>query len=432
MTEKRKKRRRYLYPAAAVLLVLCAVFFSGCSSRKYEAVSLEALEGNAAESGGTDSEGSGTDSTGAEESGADGSGEETQETSEELRLFTMGESQGETGGAQEAGADTPETEAAAFEDVDEVVAVLEDGVNIREAPGEDARIYVQLKAGSTLQRTGINGEWSRVIYDGNTAYVSSALVEPCQVPEETEAVLPAGAEPETEAVPAETAADSGETAGSQEAEIPFNGYTVAIDAGHQAKANAEKEPIGPGSETMKAKMPGGNVGVDTGVKECDLTLAVAKKLETELKNRGYHVVMIRESNDVNLSSAERSQLANASGAQVLVRLHANSTENSGIYGTLAMCMTDQNPYNAQLHGKSYTLSKKLVDSICAHTGARNRGVQEVDNSSDLNWSEIPVSVVEMGFLSNPDEDRLLQDETYRDSIAAGIAEALDSYFAEGN
>ena len=215
-------------------------------------------------------------------------------------------------------------------------------------------------------------------------------------------------------------------------QAPPNGHVVAIDAGHQAKANAEKEPIGPNSKTMKAKMPEGAVGTATGVEEYELTLTVAQKLEEKLRQQGYEVVMIRSGHDVNLSNAERSEIANESDAEIFIRLHANSMENSSVYGALAMCMTEYNPYNAELHSQSYTLSKKIIDHICALTGTKNRGVQTVDNSSAINWCEIPVSVVEMGFLSNPDEDRWLQDEDYQAKIVTGITEAIDSYFAEGN
>ena len=72
--------------------------------------------------------------------------------------------------------------------------------------------------------------------------------------------------------------------------------------------------------------------------------------------------------------------------------------------------------------------KSIIDNICAQTGTKNRGVQEVDNSGEINWSQIPVAVVEAGFLSNPDEDRWLQDESYQDKLVAGIAAAVDSYF----
>lgn len=253
---------------------------------------------------------------------------------------------------------------------------------------------------------------------------------------ESESVSEEMSEEESVEAARESAAAAYTAAANDEAEtapeIPFNGHTVAIDAGHQAKANTSKEPIGPSSSTMKAKMPEGAVGTVSGVHEYEVTLNVAKKLETDLKNRGYHVVMIRTSHDVNMSSAERSLAANKSGADILIRLHAGSMDNSGVYGALATCMTSQNPYNASLHDKSYNLSKKIVDNVCGTTGTKNRGVQETDSSSDINWCEIPVCVLEMGFLSNPDEDSWLQDETYQEKIAGGITGAVDAYFAEGN
>ena len=236
----------------------------------------------------------------------------------------------------------------------------------------------------------------------------------------------ASQEPQEASVTADPAAQPAAAPG--EDETFFNGHIVAIDAGHQAKANAEKEPIGPSSETMKAKMPAGAVGTVLGVKEYELTLTVAEKLKEELENKGYQVVMIRESHDVNLSNSERARLANESGAEIFIRLHANSMENTGVYGALAMCMTAQNPYNAPLHDNSYRLAKTIIDQVCALTGTKNRGVQEVDNNGEINWSEIPVAVVEMGFLSNPDEERWLSEGDYQDKIVSGIAAAVDSYF----
>ena len=264
---------------------------------------------------------------------------------------------------------------------------------------------------------------------GDVASESSELAEAASESEELSSEM-SEAESVEAAAAAYTAAasDDAETA----PEIPFNGHTVAIDAGHQAKANTSKEPIGPSSTTMKAKMPEGAVGTSSGVPEYEVTLTVAKKLEKELINRGYHVVMIRTSHDVNMSSAERSVAANKSGADILIRLHAGSMDNSSVYGALSTCMTAQNPYNASLHDKSYNLSKKIVDTVCGTTGTKNRGVQETDSSSDINWCEIPVCVFEMGFLSNPDEDTWLQDDGYQGKIASGIAGAVDAYFAEGN
>ena len=215
---------------------------------------------------------------------------------------------------------------------------------------------------------------------------------------------------------------------AEEVPADWNGRIVAIDAGHQAKGNPEKEPVGPGSSPMKAKVAAGATGISTKLPEYQLTLAVAQKVETLLAERGYRVVMIRKTNDVNLSNAERAKIANESGADIFVRIHANSLDSPGVRGTLSMCQTEKNPYNGELHDQSYRLSRSITDAICAATGFKNRGVQETDTMSGINWCTIPVSIVEMGFMSNPEEDQLMAQEEYQDLIAGGIANGIDAYF----
>ena len=119
---------------------------------------------------------------------------------------------------------------------------------------------------------------------------------------------------------------------------------------------------------MKAKVASGTEGISTKLPEYELTLSVSKKLKRILEERGYQVVMIRESNDVNLSNAERAEIANKSGASIFVRIHGNSLDNTTVNGTLSMCQTATNPYNGGLHAASYSLSKKITDSVCAATG----------------------------------------------------------------
>lgn len=205
---------------------------------------------------------------------------------------------------------------------------------------------------------------------------------------------------------------------------------IAIDAGHQSHGNSDQEPVGPGSDETKAKVASGTSGSASGLKEYELTLEVSMKLKEELQSRGYQVYMIRETNDVDISNAERAQAAAGQGADILVRIHANGVDDSSVHGALTMAPSLDNPYVGAIAAKCQSLSRAVVDSFCAATGAANLGVQQTDNMSGINWSTIPVTIVEMGFMTNPEEDLLMASEDYQNKMAAGIADGIDSYFAQ--
>ncbi len=205
---------------------------------------------------------------------------------------------------------------------------------------------------------------------------------------------------------------------------------IAIDAGHQSHGNSDQEPVGPGSDETKAKVASGTSGSASGLKEYELTLEVSMKLKEELQSRGYQVYMIRETNDVDISNAERAQAAAGQGADILVRIHANGVDDSSVHGALTMAPSLDNPYVGSIAAKCQSLSRAVVDSFCAATGAANLGVQQTDNMSGINWSTIPVTIVEMGFMTNPEEDLLMASEDYQNKMAAGIADGIDSYFAQ--
>ena len=207
-----------------------------------------------------------------------------------------------------------------------------------------------------------------------------------------------------------------------------NGYTIVIDAGHQLKANTEKEPIGPGSLEMKQKVSSGTQGISSHLPEYELTLDVALRLKELLINEGYEVIMIRETNDVNISNAERAEIANNSGADIFIRLHADGDENETVKGVTTLCPTENNEYCSNIATDSYNLSKYIVDELSKETKDTNRGVSRVDNMTGINYCKIPVSIVEMGFMTNIETDSLFQTDEYKDKIAIGILNGINNYF----
>lgn len=204
---------------------------------------------------------------------------------------------------------------------------------------------------------------------------------------------------------------------------------IVIDAGHQTRAMSATEPIGPGSSQRKAKVTGGASSCVTHLPEYKLNLQVAKKLQKELVNRGYKVIMVRTKNNVRMSNVQRAKVANKYKADAFIRIHANSAGSSSVKGALTIAPASNNRYMTKANRKaSQKLSKKVLKAMCKTTGAKNRGVMYTNSMTGINWCKVPVTIVEMGFMSNPSEDRKMAKASYQKKIVKGIADGIDNFF----
>ena len=207
-----------------------------------------------------------------------------------------------------------------------------------------------------------------------------------------------------------------------------NGHIIVIDPGHQAQGDSNQEPVGPGSSETKARVSSGTSGCVSGLDEYELNLQVSQLLKTELENRGYTVYMTRETHDVNISNKERAEYAASVGGEILVRIHASGSEDSSVSGALCMAPSDSNAYVASLAESSQYLAQCIIDNYCAVTGFNNQGVYITDEMSGINWATMPVTIVEMGYMTNESDDSKMADSGFESTMVMGIANGIDQYF----
>jgi N-acetylmuramoyl-L-alanine amidase len=205
------------------------------------------------------------------------------------------------------------------------------------------------------------------------------------------------------------------------------GKIVVIDPGHQAHANSDLEPVGPGSSTKKAKVSSGTSGVATGTPESELVLAIGLKLRDALHARGITVVMTRTTQDVDISNIQRAQMANTMGADLLVRLHANGATDRSVSGLFTLYPASIKGWTDDIAADSRAAAELVQRYLIAETGADDDGVHPRSDLTGFNWSDVPAILAELGYMTNPAEDKLLATAAYQDKIVQGFVEAVEEF-----
>lgn len=204
-------------------------------------------------------------------------------------------------------------------------------------------------------------------------------------------------------------------------------FLVVIDPGHQQKANLNLEPIGPGATTQKYKVTDGTTGVVTKKREAVLVLEMAFLLKEKLEEKGIQVLMTRTSQDVDISNKERATFANNHKANLFLRLHADGSENPNESGFAVLTPAEGSPYTKEIYAESLQISQMIVNKMRENQQVKVNGIKFRDDLSGFNWSKVPGVLLELGFMSNYEEDKKLSDPQYVNSLLQSVTDSVDAY-----
>jgi N-acetylmuramoyl-L-alanine amidase len=199
---------------------------------------------------------------------------------------------------------------------------------------------------------------------------------------------------------------------------------VCLDPGHGTPpaVGRQLEPIGPGSRTLKIKDGGGAAG------EAAVALAIARRARRLLLARGYRVAMTRTGPTIHLGDGNgniaRARFCNRRHAALMVRIHADGSTVRSLHGVSTLVPAWHRGWTDDIFARSLRAGRALQKALVRSTGAADRGVVQRGDLTGFNWANVPVVLVETGFLTNPAESRRLKTRAYQRRVALGIARGV--------
>ena len=205
------------------------------------------------------------------------------------------------------------------------------------------------------------------------------------------------------------------------AAAPAQAPVVVVDPGHDLRGNSETEPIGPGSSTLKIKDGGGTRGVVSGLTEAELNMRVSRRVRALLEKAGVRVVMTRtRTAGTSMGNIARARIANRARAGLFLRIHADGSTDPGVRGSHVLHPALRRGWTDDVYAASKRAAGIVQAEMLRALGFPDRGLQERSDFTGFNWANVPVILVEMGFMTNRTEDRLLATAAYQQRAAVGL------------
>ena len=200
---------------------------------------------------------------------------------------------------------------------------------------------------------------------------------------------------------------------------------IVIDPGHDRLPNFQLEPVGPRSHMLVIKDGGGVFGIRSHTPSSRINLRIGLKLRDILHKDGYCVTMTRtRQGGVSMGNVARARIANRAHAALFVRIHCDGSGNHSRHGTATLYPAFRRGWTDDILPASKNAAKIVQASLVKALGSRDLGTTARKDVTGFNWSNVPVVLAEVGFLTNRGDDRLLNQASYQVRAAQGIADGI--------
>ena len=280
-------------------------------------------------------------------------------------------------------------------------------IRVAQFDAATVRIVVETTVGKGGWKLfALSGDKPRIVMDFGASPGSGKTEKPAQTVEKPVPVQPPAVDVDEE----EPARDRGQLDRDLSAITGLKGRTIPIDPGH---GGSDSGAIGP-----------------TGIMEKSITLRVSRELKRLLEAEGATVILTRtgdtevSTKGANATSVEeleaRCEVANRAHADIFLSIHADAFTNREVKGTTAYYYTQGSKQSKLL---ADCVRTALIDAI----GTLDRGTQ-TSNFYVVKHTDMPAILVEISFISNPDEEKMMNSEEGIKKIAQGIADGIADYF----